>query len=73
MKGYRTLIFNGIGFAILLARFICPDCIAGLDLSDEAINGFLDALDKVVSAGLVVGNVVLRVFLTTTSVTRAKC
>lgn len=64
MKGYRTLLFNGLmaAFAVLsytgvLSSDNAPDA--------SALNGFLDHLDAIVLFVTPVGNAILRFFTNT--------
>lgn len=65
LKGYKTIIFNGIMGVILLIRAVMPDVV----VPDEAeVNSILDSLlanlDSIIA---IVGNIWLR-FVTTTPV-----
>lgn len=68
LKGYRTLIFNGIMGVVMIVRAVWPDAA----VPDEAeVGGVLDklieSLDMIIA---VAGNIWLR-FVTTTPVAKA--
>lgn len=62
LKGYRTMIFNGIMAVLVVFKYIYPDA----ELPDAAVIGsLLDGIIANIEAITVVGNVILRAFTTT--------
>jgi len=64
MTGYRTILFNLIMAALVAIRAMWPDAILP---SEADVTAFMNAVDMILSAVLVIGNIVMR-FLTSTSV-----
>lgn len=64
MTGYRTIVFNLIMAALVAIRAGWPDLIVP---SEADVNAFLNAVDAVFAAVMVIGNLVMR-FVTKTPV-----